>query len=262
MARSMLPEHLQLLIAGYVLGDLDDVEAADFEQLLATEPAIAEEVAQVQKALELTYDPPKVEPPAHLRDAILAAYAHESVAAQQSTPQKLSVAAGANKKPFPWGKLLGAAAAAAIAALGISNYRLWQTLQAIQTQPTEAEQSDDSIAYTLQATAPANAASASVLVNPSRLEATLDVENLPALPPGKVYVLWTVLKQNAPFTADSKEAILTEVFTVDAQGNRLRTIAVPDVYRSREWVAKLAVTVEDAAAPQKHTGKPILITQL
>jgi hypothetical protein len=85
---------------------------------------------------------------------------------------------------------------------------------------------------------------------------------LPPLPPGRVYVLWTVLTQNAPFTTDEKEAILTETFQVDERGNFSQTITVPKAYRSKELVTKVAVTMEDANAPQRHAGSPIIITGL
>jgi anti-sigma factor RsiW len=81
MARSMpseYSEHLQLMIAGYVLGDLDPDEAVEFEQLLATDPAIAAEVAQMQNALETAYAPVEISPPSHLRSAIMAAQAAET----------------------------------------------------------------------------------------------------------------------------------------------------------------------------------------
>ncbi len=55
---------------------------------------------------------------------------------------------------------------------------------------------------------------------------------MPALPPDKVYVLWTVLKKGAPFTTDKKNAILTEVFGVDAKGNVFKQITIPVAYRS------------------------------
>lgn len=63
MARSMPSEQLQLLIAGYVLGDLSSEEVEEFEQLLANDSAIADEVARMQKALEISYAPPEVAPP-------------------------------------------------------------------------------------------------------------------------------------------------------------------------------------------------------
>lgn len=244
MTWSMSSEHLQQLIAGYVLGDLDPEEAAEFERLLVDHAAIAEEVTQMQKALELPYVL-EVEPPARLRSAIMDAHA------QQKTIETV-------RSPFPWSRTLNVAAAVLIVVLGINNYRLRQTLQEsqIETQRLMA------LTYSLQGTKEANTASATVAVNPNKLEAVLTVKNLPRLPPGKVYVLWTVLKQDAPFTTDPKGAILTEVFNVDAQGNVSRPIIVPKVYRSEELVSKVAVTVEDAASPQRHQGTPIMITSL
>ncbi|WP_421656795.1 anti-sigma factor [Leptothermofonsia sp. ETS-13] len=79
------------------------------------------------------------------------------------------------------------------------------------------------LTYALAATKTESNASAVVVVNPNNLEATLEVKNLPPLPPGKVYALWTVLEPNAPFTKDEKKAILTEVFQVDDRGNFSQT---------------------------------------
>ena len=72
----MPSEQLQLLIAGYVLGDLSPEEVEEFEQLQANNPAIADEVAQMQKALEISYAPPEVMPPPHLRSNLLEANVH------------------------------------------------------------------------------------------------------------------------------------------------------------------------------------------
>jgi anti-sigma-K factor RskA len=245
-------EHLQLMIAGYVLGDLDADEAVEFEQLLATDPAIAVEVAQMQSALETAYAPVEVQPPSDLRSAIMAAQATETTYWRSSRP----VAAKPSVRRFPWNQTMGAAAAMVIVALGINNYQLRQALQA-----TQAEAPSETLTYVLQ-TETVEDASAMVVVNPDTLEATLTVSNLPPLPAGKVYVLWTVLEQGAPFTVDAKSAILTEVLNVDAQGNASQTITVPRVYRSEELVSKVAITVEDATAPQRHEGKPVMITSL
>lgn len=247
MTWSMSSEHLQQLLAGYVLGDLDPDEAAEFERLLVDYPAIAEEVTQMQKALELPYVS-EVEPPARLRSAIMDAHAQ----------QKNLDTVKPSRSPFLWSRTINVAAAVLIVVLGVNNYYLRQTLQEsqIETQRLAA------LTYSLKGTKEANTASATVAVNPNELEAVLTVKNLPRLPPGKVYVLWTVLKQDAPFTTDPKGAILTEVFNVDAQGNVSRPIIVPKVYRSGELVSTVAVTVEDAASPQRHQGTPIMITNL
>lgn len=255
MARSMpseSSEHLQLMIAGYILGDLDPDEAIEFEQLLAADPAIAAEVTQMQNALETAYAPAEMSPPSHLRSAIMAACAAETNPRHSSRP-----AAARSVRQFPWNQALGAAAAVVIVALGINNYQLRQALQATQTDATPSE----TLTYVLQ-TETVEEASATVVVNPDTLEATLTVRNLPPLPAGQVYVLWTVLEQGAPFTVDDKSAILTEVLNVDAQGNASQTIIVPRVYRSEELVSRVAITVEDAAAPQRHEGAPVMITSL
>lgn len=268
----MPSEELQLLIAGYVLGDLDSTEAAEFEQLLATDPTIAAEVTQMQAALELSCNTPELAPPAHLRAAILEAIdtpkgirsldadlpiqSDSSLPAASPTPEAISrITSRPASRPFSWSRTWGAAAAVLIVALGISNYRLWQTLQATQTIQTA-----NTLTYTLQGTDPNSTASATLVVNPDTLEAALTVNNLPPPPPGKAYVLWTVLKPDAPFTADRKNAVLTEVLSPSTQGRVAETIAVPDLYRSSQYIAKVAVTLEDAAAPQAHAGTPILVT--
>ena len=244
----MLSEQLQLLVAGYVLGDLSSEEAEEFEQLLATNSAIAQEVAQMQQALEISYAPPEVSPPSHLRSAIMEA--HQSIS--RNSPRPVTKLA----RPFLSVWTIGAAAVL-IVALGISNYHSWRSLQVIQAQSRQ----DEFLTYSLRAKN-ASLSSATVAVNPNNLEATLNVENLPPLPLGKVYVLWTVLKPGAPFTTDKKNAILTEVFKVDAKGNVSKQITVPKAYRTEDVVTAIAVTMEDAVAPAKHAGAPILIVRL
>lgn len=244
----MLSEQLQLLVAGYVLGDLSSEEADEFEQLLATNSAIAQEVAQMQQVLETSYAPPEVSPPSHLRLAIMEA--HQAI--PRNSPRPVTKLA----RPFLSVWTIGAAAVL-IVALGISNYHLWRSLQVIQAQSRQ----DEFLTYSLRAKN-ASLSSATVAVNPNKLEATLNVENLPPLPSGKVYVLWTVLKPGAPFTTDNKNAILTDVFKVDTKGNVSKQIPVPEAYRTEDVVTAIAVTMEDAVAPAKHAGAPILIVRL
>ena len=244
----MLSEQLQLLVAGYVLGDLSSEEAEEFEQLLATNSAIAQEVAQMQQVLEISYAPPEVSPPSYLRSVIMEA--HQAI--PRNSPRPVTKLA----RPFLSIWTIGAAAVL-IVALGISNYHLWRSLQVIQAQSRQ----DEFLTYSLRAKN-ASLSSATVAVNSNKLEATLNVENLPPLPSGKVYVLWTVLKPGAPFTTDKKNAILTEIFKVDAQGNVSKQIPVPEAYRTKDVVTAIAVTMEDAATPAKHAGAPILIVRL
>lgn len=264
----MSSEQLQLLIAGYVLGDLDADEAAEFERLLAEDSTIAQEVAQMQAALDRSLAPAEVRPPDSLRSAILAAHElpqpSNQLSDSQSEPTPVDLPDSNRRQRrtgtiVPWrnSRAIGVAAAVLIVALGINNYRLWQALQSAQTEVRP----DNALTYTLQSSEPTTTASAQVAVDPATLEGKLTTQNLPPLPPGKTYVLWTVLKKDAPYTTDSKGAILTQVFEVDAQGSVSQPITLPAVFRSRELIAKVAVTIEDASAPQRHEGTPILITQ-
>lgn len=232
-------------MAGYVLGDLSPEETASFEQLLAQDPTIAAEVAQLQTVLEAVYAPREVTPPDALRSTILT---------QAEAVNSGSVPRSPRRPPLPWRGFMEVAAAGFIVALGINNYRLQQALTSQSTAP------GTTLIYVLQPTQTNSAAAAQVIVDPNELEATISAQNLPPLPPGKVYALWTVVQPDAPFTTDTKQAILTEVFQVDARGRFTQTIVVPKAYRSKAWVTKVAMTIEDANAPQKHTGKPVLMT--
>ncbi|MGI0489948.1 anti-sigma factor [Pantanalinema rosaneae CENA516] len=241
---AMPSDELQLLMAGYVLGDLSPEEAAAFEQLLATDPTIAAEVAQLQTALETAYASPEVMPPEHLRSTILTQAEADHAGNIQRSP---------TRRPLPWRGWLEVVAAGLIVALGINNYRLQQALTRQATVP------GTTLIYVLESTQTNSAAAAKVVVDPDELEATISAQNLPSLPPGKVYALWTVVQPDAPFTTDPKQAILTEVFQVDDRGGFTQTIVVPKAYRFKGLVTKVAVTIEDANAPQKHTGDPIMI---
>jgi anti-sigma-K factor RskA len=256
MAGVMRPEELQLLIAGYVLCDLSAEEAAQLEQHMATDPTLRAEVAQLQQALESAYEMPETAPPAHLRGAILAAV--NKPVNPGLAPAELTAAVP--QRPG-WNRWWGAAAALLIAGLGLSNLLLWQEVRTLRIAASR-EPSPAPLTVSLQPTDAALNASVTVAINPETLEGTLTVQDLPPLPPNQVYVLWTVVQPGAPFTTDDKDAILTQVFTVDAEGNLVETILVPRVYREEGTVTAVAVTIEDAAAPQRHVASPILIERL
>ncbi|MGP1375253.1 MAG: anti-sigma factor domain-containing protein [Almyronema sp.] len=255
MTGSMPSEEQQILIAGYVLGHLDAEEAAAFAQQMADNPALRQEVQRLQLALEAGFAPPEVKPPAHLRQAILQA-AQSPVVAQLS-PEAISLPPQTVQPAAV--KALGAIAAVVIAALSLSNFLLWRSLQNLRlaTAPPPTLQLD------LEPTeATLSASSATVLVALDSLQATLTVENLPPLPADQVYVLWTVLVADAAYTTDAKNAILTQVFTVNEAGDLSQPIVVPPAFRDRTLIQAVAITVEAAAAPQRHQSAPILIERL
>ena len=259
----------QKLLAGYVLYDLSPEEATLVKQWIAADPAIAQEIDRLQQALELAYAPEPAQPPDHIKLDLLNAhrlavpsdFASPPVIAPGRSATQLGWPSQEHHEPPPRRRLaavLGAVAAMLIAGLGISNYVLWRSLQNAIAQQEAAEFRTVSLEATEN-----NAADGSVTVAlaPAELEALLEV-NLPSLPEGQVYVLWTVLQPEAPFTTDEKGAILTHVFTGTEQRETTASVALPPVYRDSQWIKAIAITIEDAAAPQRHKSSPILIEML
>ena len=254
---SPLPlECKQLLISGYVLGDLSPAEALLFEEMLSENPDLLEQVTLMQQALDETYFPTELAPPPMLRDRILT-----TANAQQVEPKIDKSAADdevttAPKSSSPWNKILAAIALATITALGIVNYRLWQSTQTAET----TEQQSDRVTYLLRGSDSTKKPTAKLTVNPDRLNATLTANDLPPLPPEKVYALWTVVGKDVPYTTDEKGAILTAVFQVSDSGDFSQEIAVPQPHLEPRTVKKIAITVEDLSAPQAHLGSIFIST--
>ena len=249
------PECEQLLVSGYVLGNLSPAEALLFKELLTENPDLMEQVTVMQEALDLAYAPPEVSPTATLRDRILTA------ASSQTNIQAAASSTTSNSKStitskLPWNKILAAIAIAAITTLGVANYRLWQSIQTAKTTDTQS----DRLTYLLKGEDAAKT-TAKLVVFPERLSATLNVNNLPPLPPEKAYALWTVVGTDVPYTTDEKGAILTAVFQVNESGNFAHEIAVPQPYLEPKTIKIVAITVEDVSAPQAHQGSILMSTE-
>ena len=61
-----------------------------------------------------------------------------------------------------------------------------------------------------------------------------------------------MLKKGAPFTTDQKNAILTEVFGVDAKGNVSKQITIPVAYRTKDVISAIAITTQDTAMQERQ----------
>ncbi|NEP16450.1 MAG: anti-sigma factor [Leptolyngbya sp. SIO4C1] len=270
---------LDLLLAGYVLNTLSQEEAALLEQYLAADPTLQERIDQLQATLEAAYATPEVKPPPQLRMAILAAtealpsQQTEALPSQQTealpSQQTEALPSQQEAEPASWARRLpawqlafGLAAAIAIAWLGIDNYRLRLAKETAPTEIATETPASESLDYALQPVEADLTAAAQIELNPAELEGELTVAGLPPLPPEQVYVLWTILAPDAPFTADSKGAILTETFNTNAQGNVTESLVLPEAYQTLAQVAAIGITVESADAPQAHQGSPILLTDL
>jgi len=210
-----LDEQQRELLAGYVLADLTPTETALVEQQIAQDPALATELQQVNAAFSwLAFAAPALEPPAELRDRLLA-----QVNAIQGQPMADAPSHSPSPLPFPqpephregdrfrkrllipnitWG-LVGSMAAVLIAGLGVSNYRLQQE---IVTAQTDAQRYRETVAMLQQpnnrmlSLHPVNdthTSSGSLVIVPQSDISMLTLQNLDSPPAGMVYRMWAVV---------------------------------------------------------------------
>ncbi|MGF1538104.1 MAG: anti-sigma factor domain-containing protein [Elainellaceae cyanobacterium] len=255
MIESILEKQRELA-AGYVLNNLAPEEAEVLESLLDENPDMAHLIEQMQQEIELAYAPVEVPLPSHLKASILEA--SEGASPQPPVPDSKVTSileaprSGTRQRATRrWRMNLGAIAALLIAGLSVSNYATWQSLQQATSEQSE---------FTTVALSPTengvDGGAVTIELSPETAEARL-TEQLPPLPEGQVYAVWTVLQPDAPYTTDQQNAILTHTFT--GEENQTQSIVLPPVYRDGDWVRAIAITIEDADAPQRHASPPIFL---
>jgi anti-sigma-K factor RskA len=241
MTDSFSSEHLEELIAGYVLGDLDSEEVRELERLLAQNPELVKEVAQLQEVMALLpYEIPEVQPSPQLRSKILAA--------AQGSENPIRV-----KRRFslPWIQIVAALVAVA---LGIDSYRLRQELQytqsqlARQTEITAILQQPNSRIVALKGV-DKSTASGSIILAPNQDKFLIVLENLSQLPKNKIYRLWAVV--------DDKK-IACGQFNASSTGTVLDSFPLPTNVCTSDK-AKLVVTREPVPSPPQPVGSPVLV---
>ncbi|PZO22518.1 MAG: hypothetical protein DCF25_02640 [Leptolyngbya foveolarum] len=258
MSRSIPSDKRSSLVAGFVLNTLDELEAKEFGQLVASDPTLLEDVAQLQQSLETSYGIEEVAPPPMLRDRLLTSFSNQppELAASSDLPRSQT-------QPKRLRSRLTAAVATLAIALTLSNYLWWQSSRQQMAQAPDSAVSDrQTQTYKLDATEAGEGGTVLVEIDPATLTGTLIASDLPPISADQVYVLWTVLAPNAPYTTDSQSAILTTTFTVDSQGEGQKTLSLPSAFEQPSSVAALGITIESANAPQAHQGVPVLMNLL
>lgn len=188
-------ERIKSLAAGFVLDDLTPEEAEEFQQLLTNNLELVKEVDDLQEVLRQVLDGfTQVEAPPNLLPAIIA----KAEGSIYYTTVKRS--------RMQWGRIAGSLAALFVVVLGFDYYRLRQNLgvltannQHLRQELRQAQavntllQESGTRLFTFKGVNTTNAASGSIMMNPDRQKAVMVVRNLPAPPPGQVYLLWTVI---------------------------------------------------------------------
>jgi anti-sigma-K factor RskA len=164
------------LSGAYAVDALDDLERAAFERHLVDCAACRAEVASLRETAALIAETTATEPPAGLRDRVLA-----DISGVRPLPPEVP----ATKRPRRWRTgLLAAAAAVVLLAAGTV---VWQQPWAGETSTTEQVlTAADAESTTLEL----GEASATVTHSDSLGRAVIVTDDMPPPPEGKVYQLW------------------------------------------------------------------------
>lgn len=206
MNKSFDSEYINNFVAGFVVDDLTPEETQEFQLLLEQHPELMAEVDDLQEVLRQVLDGfTEVEPPAHLLPQILAQ------AEAENTVREMTVVKDTDKPtlilmPRRWTKIASAIAALFIVFLGIDNYRLRQNMSVVTANKQQLKQefaqaqmvktllqNSQTRLFSLQGVKSTDKTSGSMIINPEQKKAVMIFQNLPAPPPGHVYLLWTVV---------------------------------------------------------------------
>lgn len=210
MTNNPLSDNLEEILAGYVLGDLDEAELIWLNEQLAANPQLQEKVAQLESTLILLpYGLPENMPQHDLRSQILA---------QAKFKTKSS--------KFRWSGIFSAVTAVAALWLGINNYSLRQQ---IASRNNHLQQQQELIALlrqpnnrlvALQSNNNVVNASGSLFISPESNTAILTLRNLKPLTGQQVYRLWAVSQDKktgcANFTPNSEGTVHLKLSNDDA----------------------------------------------
>ena len=199
-------ELLEELLAGYVLGNLDEDELTWLNQQLKTNSQLQEQVQQLETTLTLLpYALPEDLPDVNLREKILVQAQHKSEA---------------QSKFNRWGWIISGVAALSTLWFGWQNYNLRQQLAQVNQK---LEQQQEFIALLHQPNnrlvsfqaADELAASGSLFIVPKSQKAILALQNLESLSGKEVYRLWAVSQGKktgcANFTPDEQGKVHLEI---------------------------------------------------
>jgi anti-sigma-K factor RskA len=258
MTGPLLPEQIEELMAGYVLGNLTSEEAEEFKQLLTEHPELETELRHLQEVLEvMPYALPEQAPPPHLRQSILNTVT--------STPKPVSRRPG-------WGianlalwerlrnspklvRVLSSTAALLLLVLGLDNYRIRLQVTTMQTKVARQKdviamlQKPDTHVVPLKGMAQASAATGSMLMASSESQAVLILKNLPVLPRGQSYQLWSVAQE---------EKVPWGQFRTSKQGTVFVKLPRPSNFE----VSALLITVEVSPSPTTPAGPMVMAGNL
>ncbi|PSR17732.1 hypothetical protein C8255_11155 [filamentous cyanobacterium CCP3] len=246
-----LPENWRSLLAGYVLNDLTDDEAALVEQWMGQYPEVASELANLQSTWEsLPTLLPPVAPPPGVRDRIMATVQNPAPALAPEPVSEQAPAPNLGRRRLPLGKLglaLGwAATGLALVLVVQENQRLRLALRQTEAVVASFSQPTNQL-YTLSGTEAEPQASGRLVIDHDAQTALMVTTDLRPLSADQVYRLWAL--------ADS-DPVFCGQFNPSA-GQDTNQWVLPNAACGAEAVQML-VTTERAADPPIPAGELVL----
>ena len=229
------------LVGAYAVDAVDDVERAAFERHLAVCADCRLELASLRETAARLPDVEPVEPPAGLRDSVLA-----GITSVRPLPPEVHTepARPDSRRRFRPRTLL--AAAAAVLVLGGGGAVVWQ--QVADDTPTQApptatplervRDADDAEEFTQTH----DGIEVTLVRSRSLNEAVLVAEDLPPLPAGKVYELWL----------DHKGVGMVPAGLMQGGSQEVQLEGDPGTARGA------GITVEPAGGSEKPTSDPMM----
>lgn len=177
------------LVGAYAVDAVDDVERAAFERHLLDCQTCRLELASLSEAAALLATVEQVEPPAHLREQVLAGIGSIRPLPPRMVPEEDSEAAPARRRFRPVALV---AAAAAVIALGVGTPVVWERLADDTSQAPTVSAADQVLAAqdAEEYTQSVNGTKVTIVRSRSLNKAVLLAPDMPAPPAGKVYELW------------------------------------------------------------------------
>lgn len=241
----------QLIIAGYVLGDLEPEEMARVERRLAVDAALSAEAHALQVSLWSTpQGMPLMAPPPRLRDQILRA---NTLASETLAPVE-----PVWRSPSPsWGKVLAGLAILLTLLLGADNFRLRQALSVAQQSETDPTKTDLAAAILqrpnsrLVALTGEQDAAGTLLFTPGQWkEVVVSLGNLPPLPPDQIYRMWLTLANG--------QTIPCGEFNTSAEGSVFVKLTPPETPPKGVKATGIYVTVDGVNTPLNPQGDRVM----
>jgi anti-sigma-K factor RskA len=248
LPRWLRPSRLHELADAYALDALDDADRERFERHLRTCPACADQVRQYAEVTTALAMAVAAEPPAGLRERVLAA----TTVTRQLPPEVATARRRVVRPSSPWvprlaygTAVVGLAAAVTLAVVQVSTEDRLNSVQA-QSQEIAAVLAAPDAKITSAASSVGG--TGTVVLSYSERKIVFTSSGLPVLPSSEVYELWLISPVGA-----QRAGLLSEA------GNGKTS---PVLASGLQTDDKVGVTVEPAGGTSSPTTTPILAITL